>query len=90
MKVTTKGGTLTMTTGEFAERTGVDYQTAMGFLRFLKAAGSVTEVGTRPAVGGKGKPSTLLAIPVEVIFELSVGIVRVPQVEDAVPKAEVA
>lgn len=87
MKVATTGGTRIMTTGEFAERTGVDYQTAMGFLKFLKAAGAVTEAGTRPAAGGKGKPSTLLAIPVEVslVFDEAT-------VEDAVPvvKAEVA
>jgi hypothetical protein len=45
--------------GEFAEKNGVDYTVASGFLRFLKEKGIVKEAGNRPAKGGKGKPSTL-------------------------------
>jgi len=52
-----------MTTKEFAELHDVDYATASGFLKFLVKKGLVTEAGSRPNPGGKGKPSQLYKIP---------------------------
>lgn len=52
-----------LTVGEFASLNGMDYQTAAGVIRFLTDHGLVEVKGKRAAKGGKGKPSTLYAIP---------------------------
>jgi hypothetical protein len=53
----------TGTTQEIAVVLGTDYNTAHGVLKLLKAKGIATEVDTRPAKGGKGKPSSVYSIP---------------------------
>jgi len=64
--------TFVCTAGEFAVANGVEYAVANGVLRFLKDRGVVTEAGSRPAKGGKGKPSTLYNVPYTVSLTFKV------------------
>lgn len=47
-----------------------DYQTTAGLIKFLLKGGMVKEVGSKPADGGRGKPSKIYEIPneVELVF----------------------
>jgi len=61
--------TMTMTVQEFAEMTGVGYQTASGLLRYLREKGIAQDAGTQ-AKEGKGRSASLYTFParVELVF----------------------
>lgn len=55
-----------LTTKQFSERIGLDYQATTGLLKALVKFGKAKEIGKVPQAGGKGKPSTLYDIPFKV------------------------
>lgn len=59
-----------ITSAEFGVKVGVDKLTAAGLMKGLVAMKLVTKVGTRPAAGGKGKPSTVFEVPSEVVVKV--------------------
>ena len=58
-----------VTTAQFAEMTGVEYASAQGMLKYLCEKGLAKKIGSVPAKGGKGKPSTLYSVPQRVELE---------------------
>lgn len=48
---------------EFAEKHGVDYPTAQGFIKFLLKAGVARQLDSRKVAGQKGKPTNIYEIP---------------------------
>lgn len=51
---------------EFAELIGEDYVIASNLVAFLVSKGLAKKTGSRPAVGGKGKPADLFEVPLNV------------------------
>lgn len=59
-----------MTTKELAESLGVEYVKVSGLVATLVKQGAIKKVGTRPAEGGRGKPSDVFEFPsvIELVF----------------------
>jgi len=68
MRIATSERRIEGTTNELAKLLGVEYAEATGFIKTLVILKVATNIGTRPAAGGKGKPSIVYSIPVS--FEL--------------------
>lgn len=56
---------------EFAEKAGVDYAVAQGFIKYLVSAGIAKEVEKRKTVGAKGKPTNVYELPTELRLKLA-------------------
>lgn len=59
---------MTCSAAEFAEKNKVDYAVASGFLKFLESKGVAKVISKRPNVNGKGKPTSIWAIPIQMAF----------------------
>jgi response regulator of citrate/malate metabolism len=56
---------------EFAEKAGVDYAVAQGFIKYLVSQGFAKEVEKRKVVGAKGKPTNVYELPTELRLKLA-------------------
>lgn len=56
---------------EFAEKNGVDYPTAQGFIKYLVKCGVASSLPARKVEGQKGKPTNMYELPIEVRVELA-------------------
>lgn len=56
---------------EFADKYGVDYPTAQGFIKYLVKRGVARQLEARKVVGQKGKPTNIYELPIDVQLKLS-------------------
>jgi hypothetical protein len=54
--------TFQATTKEFAAKIKQEYAVAAAILKYMESLGKAKEIAKRPAVGGKGKPSSVYQI----------------------------
>lgn len=67
------------TTNEFAAKAGIDYQAAVGTLKFLVARGIAVKVSNRKNITGKGKPSAVFEVPLTFTIDLTVAAPVAPE-----------
>ena len=67
------------TIGDLEKRLGVEYATASAIVKLMVAQGAGKEVGKRPAVTGKGKPSTIYELNDTFVLSLTPGVVSAPE-----------
>jgi response regulator of citrate/malate metabolism len=60
------GDTIKTSAKEFAEKHGVDYPTAQGFIKFLMSKGIAKQLASRKVEGQKGKPTNIYELPASV------------------------
>jgi hypothetical protein len=71
MTFTTSTEIITGTTQEFADKLGVNYLIATGFIKLLREKGIAKETGSRTPPSGKGKPALIYSIPAIITLNLS-------------------
>jgi hypothetical protein len=56
---------------EFAEKEGVDYAVAQGFIKLLVKRGVAVQLASRKIEGQKGKPTNIYELPTNVSLKLA-------------------